>query len=239
MNSRELTFSAIDGVPIKVPFNPFLMHVAASLINVDYCSQYVQDPEILARGQIQCSEFFGIDHVHVSTDAYREASAWGVQINFSGHTPVAETGSELEWREFDGIETPDLLESTRIQNRLKAVELLKEKIGSRKCVIGWIEAPFAEINCIFGMMNIMKIPYNYWEDIVKKLIDRIIPVQLEFAMLQIEAGADMIGAGDSAVSLIGPKKYEKACLPGTQKLFKAIQEEVPVLYHTCGDNSHV
>ena len=36
MNSRELTLSAIKGIPEKVPFNPFIMHLAASLADVDY-----------------------------------------------------------------------------------------------------------------------------------------------------------------------------------------------------------
>jgi len=54
-----------------------------------------------------------------------------------------------------------------------------------------------------------------------------------------EAGADIIGAGDSAVSQIGPKRYEEACLESTQKLFKEIRKHVPVLYHVCGDSSVV
>ena len=55
--------------------------------------------------------------------------------------------------------------------------------------------------------------------------------------MQIEAGADIIGAGDSAVSQIGPKRYESACLESTQKLFRDILKQVPVLYHVCGDSS--
>jgi hypothetical protein len=70
MNSKDLTFSAIKGVPEKIPFNPFIMHLAASLMNVDYNHDYCQNPTILAKAQIKCSDFFGIDHVNVSTDAY-------------------------------------------------------------------------------------------------------------------------------------------------------------------------
>ena len=55
--------------------------------------------------------------------------------------------------------------------------------------------------------------------------------------MQIEAGADIIGAGDSAVSQIGPKRYEEACLKPTQELFKEITAQIPVLYHVCGDSS--
>ncbi|MHA1301636.1 MAG: uroporphyrinogen decarboxylase family protein [Candidatus Helarchaeota archaeon] len=239
MNSRELTLSAINGIPEKIPFNPFIMHLAASLLNVNYSHDYVQKPDILAEAQIKCSNFFGIDHVNVSTDAYREASAWGVEINFEGHTPVAISDTELNWKEFENIETPDLSDSIRIQNRVKAVKLLKEKLGSEKCVIGWIEAPFAELHCLFGTNVFYIAAEKNWDQILKNLMEKILPVQLEFAKLQIEAGADIIGAGDSIVSQIGPMRYEKSCLSLTQKLFKDIQKYVPVLYHTCGDNSIV
>lgn len=213
------------------------MHLAASLMNVNYAQVYCQNAEALANAQINCAEFFGIDHVNVSTDAYREASAWGVEINFEGHTPVAKAGSYLSWRDFDSIEDPDLLNAPRIQNRIEAVRLLKENAPDQ-CVIGWIEAPFAELCCIFDMVETIKIwMQKDWENIFQNLLKRILPIQLEFAKLQIEAGADIIGAGDSAISQIGPKRYKMTTLDATQELFKNIEKYVPVLYHTCGDNS--
>ncbi|MHA1672056.1 MAG: hypothetical protein ACTSYI_00385, partial [Promethearchaeota archaeon] len=113
MNSRDLTFSALHGIPEKIPFNPFIMHLAASITGVDYCHEYVQKPEILVASQIKCANFFGIDHINVSTDAYREASAWGVEIFWDGNTPDAK--SVLKMDDFDSLETPELLSSPRIQ----------------------------------------------------------------------------------------------------------------------------
>jgi len=238
MNSLELTLSAIKGVPEKVPFNPFIMHFAASLVKVDYNHDYCQKPEVLANAMIKCSEFFGIDHVNVSTDAYREANAWGVEINWDGHTPIAKEPLNIDG--FDSIEAPDLTENVRIQTRIKAVELLHDKVGGKQCIIGWIEAPFAEICCLFDLVNVLKIcRYQDWDKRIKKLIERILPVQKEFAKLQIEAGADIIGAGDSAISQIGPMRYEKCCLEYTRDLFNYIKKKVPVLYHVCGDNAIV
>ncbi|NVM02936.1 MAG: hypothetical protein HWN67_11400 [Candidatus Helarchaeota archaeon] len=239
MISRDLTLSSIKETPEKIPFNPYIMHLAASLIKVNYSHDYVQKPEILAEAQIKCANFFGIDHVNVSTDAYREASTWGVQVDFSGHTPVPKSGTELNWQEFDGVETPDLSESIRIENRVKAVKLLKEQVGSEQCVIGWIEAPFAEIHCLFGTEVFYIVADENWDELIKNLIKRVLPIQLEFAKMQIEVGADIIGAGDSIVSQIGPMRYQKGCLELTQKLFRDIQKAIPVLYHTCGDNSVV
>ncbi|MFX1320212.1 MAG: uroporphyrinogen decarboxylase family protein [Promethearchaeota archaeon] len=238
MNSLELTLSAIRGIPEKIPFNPFIMHLAASLSNVDYNHEYCQKPEVLANSMIKCSEFFGIDHVNVSTDAYREANAWGVEIDWESHTPVAKTHLKIE--EFDSIKTPELLKNRRIQNRVKAVEFLSSKVGGKQCIVGWIEAPFAEICCLFGLVEVLKLcKHTNWDKRIKALIERILPIQKEFARLQIEAGANIIGAGDSAISQIGPLRYEKSCLEATKDLFNYIQKNVPVLYHICGDNSVV
>jgi len=236
MNSLELTLSAINSIPERIPFNPFIMHLAASLIGVDYNHIYCQKPEILADAQIRCSEFFEIDHVNVSTDAYREANAWGVEINWDGHTPVAKTHLSIE--EFESIEPPNLLENIRVQNRIKAVKELSKRIRNEKCIVGWIEAPFAEICCLFGLIDVLMLcKKSEWIQEIRNLINRILPVQKEFAALQIEAGANIIGAGDSAISQIGPMRYEKCCLDATKELFNYIQKKIPVLYHICGDNS--
>ncbi len=238
LNSRDLTLAAIDGTPEKIPFNPFIMHLAATIEGIDYSQTYCQNAQVLARTHIQCAKTFGIDHVHVSTDAYREASAWGVEVDFSGHTPVA--GKHLKLQDFDSLESPDLNSAPRIQDRVRGVKLLSEQVGESQCIVGWIEAPFAEVCCLFGMMEILKLGREPdWSEQIKKLMRRIVPVQLEFAKMQIEAGADIIGAGDSAVSQIGPKRYKESCLETTQKLFQAIQKHVPVLYHVCGDTSSI
>ncbi|NVM54795.1 MAG: hypothetical protein HWN66_13920 [Candidatus Helarchaeota archaeon] len=239
MNSRDLTLSAIDGIPEKIPFNPFIMHLAAVFADIDYSQNLCQNAKLLVNAQKRCAQAFGIDHVNVSTDAYREASAWGVEIDFSGHTPVAKKGSYLDWRKFDSIDDPNLLEAPRIQNRVKAIQLLK-KNAPDQCVIGWIEAPFAELCSLFDMIEVIKIwMQKDWERIFKNLLKRILSIQLEFAKLQVEAGADIIGAGDSAISQIGPKRYKMTTLTATQTLFREIKKYVPVLYHTCGDNSKV
>ncbi len=238
MNSLERTLAAIEGTPDRVPFNPFIMHLAAAVDAIDYSNVYCKKSSVLAEAQIRFANSFGLDHVNVSTDAYREASAWGVEVDFSSHTPVAKRYLSLD--EFASIERPDLESADRVQDRVDAVRLLKERVGHGQCVMGWIEAPFAEICCLFGLMNILKLAREpNWNEKILNLIRRILPVQQEFAKMQIEAGADIIGAGDSAVSQIGPKRYEEACLESTQRLFKEIKKHVPVLYHVCGDSSVV
>jgi uroporphyrinogen-III decarboxylase len=78
-----------------------------------------------------------------------------------------------------------------------------------------------------------------WNEMMGAILNRLVPIQTEFAKMQIEAGADVIGAGDSAVSQIGPSRYEDVCLKPTQRLFTGIKKVVPVLYHVCGNSAAV
>ncbi len=213
------------------------MHMAANLAGIDYCHKYCQDPRFLADAQIRCAKFFGIHHVNVSTDAFREASAWGVEINWDGGTPDAK--KFLPINDFDSIETPDLTLAPRTAQRVAAVKQLRFQ-APEQCVFGWIEAPFAEICCLFGLRAVFALRRAPdWAKQVRSLIERILPVQREFAKLQIEAGADVIGAGDSIVSQIGPHWYEACAWDATQTLFKEIQQQAPVLYHVCGDTTAI
>ena len=70
---------------------------------------------------------------------------------------------------------------------------------------------------------------------VRDLFEFTIEMELRFARRQIAAGADIIGIGDAAASLIGPKLYFEQVQPYERKLVQAIQEAgAPVRLHICG-----
>lgn len=73
------------------------------------------------------------------------------------------------------------------------------------------------------------------EEFVVALLDFIAEQEIAFALAQIEAGADIIGIGDAASSLIGPGIYEQFILPRTKRYFDAIHEAgALVRLHICG-----
>ena len=53
MNSLDLSLSAINGIPEKIPFNPYIMHMAATLQNISYNHEFCRKPEILADTMIK------------------------------------------------------------------------------------------------------------------------------------------------------------------------------------------
>ena len=65
-------------------------------------------------------------------------------------------------------------------------------------------------------------------------------MEMAFAKAQIEAGATLIGIGDAAASLIGPKFYERFVFAGECRLVQAIHAMgVPVRLHICGNTRRI
>ena len=75
---------------------------------------------------------------------------------------------------------------------------------------------------------------------VEALFDFTVRMEIEFARAQIEAGATLIGIGDAAASLVGPKLYSQYVLPCEQRLVAAIQAMgALVRLHICGNTKRI
>jgi len=71
---------------------------------------------------------------------------------------------------------------------------------------------------------------------VKDLFEFALQVAVRFARAQVEAGADLIGVGDAAASLIGPKLYFDYVLPYEQRLVEALHAMgTRIRLHICGN----
>lgn len=73
-------------------------------------------------------------------------------------------------------------------------------------------------------------------DFVRDLFDFVLGMELEFARAQLDAGADLIGVGDSAASLVGPRIYEEFVLPYERRMVDALHAMgARVRLHVCGN----
>ena len=69
-----------------------------------------------------------------------------------------------------------------------------------------------------------------------ELLDFCVELELQFALAQIRAGADIIGIGDAATSLIGPKWYRELAFERERKLISGIHEAGALAkLHICGN----
>ena len=73
-----------------------------------------------------------------------------------------------------------------------------------------------------------------------ELFEFVVEMEVAFARAQVEAGADLIGIGDAAASLIGPKLYDRFVLPYEKKLVTAIKAMgARVRLHICGNTRKI
>ena len=105
--------------------------------------------------------------------------------------------------------------------------------------MGWVEGPCAEAADLRGINALM---LDFYDDplFVRDLLDFVLQLALRYARAQVEAGADLIGVGDAAASLIGPKFYNDFVWPYEKKLVDGIHEMgARVRLHICGDTSPI
>lgn len=239
MNSYQRFFSTIKFENCEIPVAPFLLTFAARYGKCSY-SEYCTDATKLAHAQISTRNYFEFDYVTVASDAYREASAFGANVCFPhDDIPYLKEIFLKDLRDIKYLKISGIDNYERLKDRLHAVKILKEKLAYSVPVIGWIESPLAEAGILRGPSNLMLDLIDSGREL-KKLLKICSDVAIEFAIAQIEAGADVMGIGEAIASLISPSLYREFSIPFIKKVVDEIKKlGVPVKYHTCGNTSHL
>lgn len=216
---------------------PITMMFAARQAGVrylDYCTDY----RVLAEGQVCVAEEFGFDYVNTMSDPAREAADCGARVQYFDEQPVAIVEEEAllaDKIQLAGLRQPDPLGGGRMHNGIRAIALLRERVGRDLLVEGWIEGPIAEAADLRGINTLM---LDFYDDpaFVHDLFAFVVEMELNFARTQVAAGADMIGIGDAAASLIGPDIYREFVWPHEKRLVEGVRAlGVPVRLHICGN----
>lgn len=238
MNSRERVLAHLDGKPVdRLPLMPITMQFAADLIGAKY-RDYATDYRVLAEGQLRVAEQFGFDYVNTMSDPAREAADCGAAVEFFDNSPAAlieEQALLADKTKLLTLTPPDPSKSPRMLNGIRAVGFLRQRVGNDKVVEGWIEGPCAEAADLRGINTLM---LDFYDDpqFVRDLFRWVIEMELKFAAAQIAAGADLIGMGDAAASLVGPQIYQEFVWPFEKKLIDGVHAlGGRVRLHICGN----
>jgi len=242
MNGRERVFAMMDGRPVdRLPLMPITMMFAASQAGVKY-GDYAADHRVLVETQIHTARKFGFDFVSGISDPAREAADLGGRVAYYEDQPpaIVEDQALLADKAALGrIEFPDPLGGGRMHDRVKAVALFRERVGGELLIEGWVEGPCAQAADLRGI-NTLMLDFHDDPGFVEALMDFVVELELRFARAQVEAGADIIGVGDAAASLVGPKVYNDLIQPLEVKLVEGIHEMgARVRLHICGNTKRI
>jgi MtaA/CmuA family methyltransferase len=248
MNSRQRILAMLEGRPVdRLPNMAITMMFAADQIGAPYRA-YATDCRVLAEAQLRTAEAFGIDHVSVISDPAVEAADCGARVRFYPDQPPAidEADALLADKAALARLTADRASplgggqpGPRMANRIEGVRLLRAAAGQERLVEGWVEGPCAEAADLRGINNLM---LDFLDDppFVSGLFDAIVEMELAFAAQQARAGADLIGVGDAAASLVGPRLYEEFVWPREKRLVDGIHAlGAKVRLHICGNTRRI
>jgi MtaA/CmuA family methyltransferase len=242
MNGYERIVATLEGRPVdSLPLMPITMMFAADLIGVPY-GRYATDHRVLVEAQLAVAERFDLDFVSSISDPGREAADCGAEVHFFENQPPAidETRALLaEKPKLCAFKVPDPLGGGRMQDRVEATAGLRRQVGGKRLVEGWTEGPCAEAADLRGINSLM---LDFYDDpaFVRDLFEFVVQMNLSFAKAQVQAGADLIGVGDAAASLVGPQIYEEFVWPYEKKMVDALHAMgTRVRLHICGNTSRI
>ena len=241
MNSRERVISVLEGRPSDHPaLMPITMMLAARHIGIGY-GKYALDHRLMVEAQIRMAEDFAFDHVSAITET-REAPDCGAAIQYFNDQPYAldETHARLAVKgDLGSLKAPDPAEGRHMQDRLEGIRLLKERAGEEKIVEGWVEGPCQAAADLRGINSLM---VDFYDDpgFVRELFEFVLQLALRFGEAQLQAGADVVGMGDPAASLVGPHLYREFVWPFEKRLVESLQARGGrVRLHICGDTRRI
>ncbi len=239
MNGRDRILDLAHGRPTDcLPCMPITMMFASEFAGARYLD-YATDHRVQAAAQLKLAEHFDLDHVSVISDPCCEAADCGAEIAWFEDAPPAlreERSLLSDKTSLMSLRAPDPHRGPRMSNRTQTVKDLAGAVGRSRLVEGWIEGPCAEAADLRGINRLMLDFYDD-PDFVRELMDLVVEIGISFGHAQIEAGAEIIGIGDAAASLIGLALYEEFVWPGEQRLVSAMHDAgVICRLHICGNN---
>jgi MtaA/CmuA family methyltransferase len=177
----------------------------------------------------------GFDNVMPLFSVWHESAALGCPVDWGAVDRMPDCRERLCTIEHEVRIPPDFLTREPCRVPLRALALLKERLGDDAAVVGKVFGPWTLGYHLFGveefLINTLLSP-----DAVKRAIERLKEVTVLFGRAQIDAGADALCLGDHATrDLCSPAAYRDFLQATHQELQERLP--APLILHICGDTA--
>lgn len=225
MNSLEritaaVNFQTTDRVPVIAQIFAHAAVLAGVAVN-----EYVRNGETLARCQLNALKKYGCDAVFAVMDTSVETEAVGSKLRYYDNTyPVVEKYVLTRGSDLNILSVPDPYKSGRMPEMLKALGILRKKIGDETLVVGCVLGPFTLASQLLGLENTLYLAIDDPERL-GRLLDFTTSVIVQFGQAQIEAGAHLPVVFDPSASpaVIPPALFREFEMPRLRQIFQALK----------------
>jgi uroporphyrinogen decarboxylase len=254
MNSYERVLTAVfHGEPDCVPVTPYMGNYGAKLVGVRI-DEYCRSGKLMAEAQLRALDMCDQDAVVAQSDNYYIAEGFGVKIvHHPDGTPTAREPLIKNLKDILKLRVPDPLTDGRMPVYLEAISRLADEVKGERIIRAPGTGPFSLAGHLMTLdaflMTLAMLGIDEDEDTEKylsELLRKTTEALIRFQKACVDAGADMVQAGDSLASLdmISPAMYTKWVFPYEKKFFQALNSygegnKILTLLHICGDTTKI
>jgi [methyl-Co(III) methanol-specific corrinoid protein]:coenzyme M methyltransferase len=237
MNGRERFLAALHNTPVdRAPVcNP------TSVATVQLMNQARAPfpdahrvPELMARLAATGFTELGFDSIMPVFSVVQESSALGCRIEWGekDNWPTVNTRQPL-WKDPEEIRIPsNFLTHPDTRCVLQAIGILKKLYGDEVAIIGKAMGPWTQGYHCFGLENFLIMSADD-PGKTQKCLERLKEATIQFALAQIEAGADALTLPDHATGDLVSAAFYQRYLRELHTEF-AQRLPVPLILHICG-----
>ena len=188
--------------------------------------EMVKTPELAAEVTLQPIRAFAVDAAIIFADILPPLEGMGLRLTFEkGEGPVIHNPLRTP-AEVEALRQPDVYES--VPFTLEAIRLVKRELAGRLPLIGFSGAPFTLASYAIeggGSRDyrrtklLMYREPRAWHALMSKLA-RLVG---DYALAQIEAGADAVQLFDSWAGALAPADYAEYVLPYVQQCIAKVR----------------
>ena len=178
----------------------------------------------------------GFDNVMPLFSAWHDAAALGCRVDWGRRDLMPDCREPLCANIEAEVKIPrDLLLRDSCTVPLRAIRLLRQRLGDEVAVVGKVFGPWTLGYHVFGVQEfLMSTLLN--PSAVKRAIETLKEVTVSFAAAQVDAGAHALCLADHATrDLCSPDAYREFLFEAHCELSESIP--CPVILHICGDTS--
>jgi uroporphyrinogen decarboxylase len=239
--------------PDVVPVAPYLGNHGARIAGVPI-GQYCRSGKLMAEAQYRAWEIYGQDAVVAQSDNYYLAEGFGVEVeHHADGTPTLKRPAIESLDEIARLRVPNPQTDGRMPVYLEAIQLLAERTRGEVAVRAPGTGPFSLASHLLGTERFLlelalasQDPGGPAERALRHLMELTTQALIAFARACLDAGAQIVQAGDSLASLdmISPRMYEEWAFPSEQAFFRDLNRLTKprgamTLLHICGNMTRV
>jgi len=222
MTGREILLRALRNEPTPRPgWIPFVGVHGGKLIGVS-ATEYLKSSERIVQGLTRAYELYQPDGLPLVFDLQVEAEVLGCALRWADETPPSVHSHPLVERSLADLPAFDPSKG-RYPVIIKALEILKKRLGDELALYGLIAGPFTLALHLMGTDIFLHMYDSPGQ--VKEVLAFCTSVSTKAADVYIEHGADVIAVVDPMTSQISPGHFEEFVRPHADQVFGHIRSQ--------------